>query len=106
MKYPINKYRNTWTEYNGTKYQSKKEANYARELDLRFKARDIENWERQVPFPIEVNDINVGKYMLDFRVTYPNGDVEYVDVKGMKTDLYKFKKKCVEAQYGIEIKEV
>lgn len=28
------------------------------------------------------------------------------DVKGIKTDLYKWKKKCVEAQYGIKIIEI
>ena len=107
MPYPINKYHNKWTEYNGVKYQSKKEANYACELDLRLKAKDIKMWERQIPFHVAINGKKIGKYMLDFKVINNDGSVEYIDVKGMKSgvpyQMFKWKKKCVEAQYGIEI---
>jgi hypothetical protein len=47
----------------------------------------------------------VGTYFADFKVTYGDGRVEVVDVKGVKTPLYRFKKKCVEAGYNIIIKE-
>ena len=39
-------------------------------------------------------------------MTYGDGRIEYVDVKGVKTDIYRIKKKLVEALYSIKIKEV
>ena len=49
--------------------------------------------------------LKISKYLLDFEVQYPDR-VEYVDCKGMKTAIYSLKKKCVQAYYGIKIKEV
>lgn len=106
-----NKYGNVWTEYNGVKYQSKKEANYARELDLRVRAHDIERYERQVRFPIEMNDVKICTYICDF-VVYDKNGVSYIDVKGYRNPndaaykMYLLKKKLVKAFYGIELQEV
>jgi hypothetical protein len=104
------KYGNKKTEYGGFLFDSKKEANYARELDLLKSAKGyhdkVHSWERQIPFEIRVNDIKICKYIADFRVNYEDGREEYIDVKGVRTDVYKIKKKLVEAQYGIVIKEV
>lgn len=99
------KYGNKKTVYNGFTYDSKKEAAYAQELDLRVRAGDIHSWERQVPLEIKVNDRKICKYIADFLVKYANGKQEFVDVKGMKTDVYRLKKKLVEAIYGITIIE-
>jgi hypothetical protein len=46
--------------------------------------------------------------MMDFRVTYADGHVEYVDCKSTatKTPLYLIKKQLMLALYGIELKEV
>ena len=38
------------TDYNGAVYDSKLEAGYAQELDLRIRAKDLKSWERQVAF--------------------------------------------------------
>lgn len=48
----------------------------------------------------------IGRYVADF--SYWTKDEKRVveDVKGFKTPLYRWKKKHVEAQYGIEIREV
>jgi hypothetical protein len=46
------------------------------------------------------------KYVVDFQVFYPDGSVEYIDVKGMQTQMFKLKKKQVEALYPITIKIV
>jgi len=104
------KYGNVKTEYMGEKFDSKKEARYAQELDMQKHAKDpkwrVHSWERQVPFVIVVNDVKICKYVADFRVNYTDGREEIVDVKGVRTAIYKLKKKLVEAQYGIEIKEV
>lgn len=50
--------------------------------------------------------IKIGRYVADF--AYWTKDDKYVveDVKGVRTPVYRLKKKIVEAQYGIEIREV
>lgn len=103
------KYGNKKTEYNGRLYDSKKEAAYAQELDLLKSAKNpldrVLSWEPQIPFLIEINGKKICKYVLDFRVEYEDR-LEHIDVKGVRTDVYKIKKKLVEAIYGIVIKEV
>ena len=103
------KYGNLKTEYNGYVYMSKKEANYAQELDYRKKEKNIEkrvlNYEKQVPFQIILNGKKICKYIADFKVFYACGRVEIIDVKGVRSNVYILKKKLVEAQYGIEIIE-
>lgn len=110
MQFKGSKYGNVKTEYNGNSYMSKREANYAQQLDLLKKAKNpadqVVSYEIQVPYPIEINGKKICKYLADFRVLYADGRTEVVDVKGFKTDIYKLKKKLVEATYGIEIKEV
>lgn len=104
------KYGNIKTEYNGTVFMSKKEANYAMELDLRKKAVKesdrVVSYEMQVPYKIVVNGKHICKYLADFRVLYADGHTEVVDVKGVRTNIYTMKKKLVEALYPIEIIEV
>lgn len=106
----LSKYRNVQTEYNGIKYMSKKEAEYAAQLDWQRKAKNpkerVTHVEVQVPFQITLNNIKICKYLADFRVQYADGHEEIIDVKGVRTDVYRLKKKLVEAQYGIKIIEV
>lgn len=103
------KYGNHKTVYNGERYDSKREANYAKQLDtLRNAQNDTERVvkvERQVKYRIEHKDVHICNYVLDFRVTYADGRIEYVDVKGYLTHEYRLKKKLMLAFYGIEIKE-
>jgi hypothetical protein len=97
------KYRNKRTQCNdGSWHQSKKEAQYCTNLQLRQKAGDIKFFLQQVPFRLPGGV----KYLLDFLVVYPGGRIEYLDIKGYKTPMYLLKKKQVEAIYGIEIEEV
>jgi hypothetical protein len=104
------KYGNLKTEYDGYVYMSKKEANYAQQLDYLKKAKDprdkVISFERQVPFQIILNGVKICKYMADFKVIFGDGHIEIIDVKGVRTQTYRLKKKLVEAQYGIVIKEV
>lgn len=103
------KYGNLKTEYNGYVYMSKKEANYAQELDFLMKAKNpkdrVVSFERQVPFQIIMNGVKIAKYLCDFKVLYADGHTEIIDVKGVRTNTYTLKKKLVEAQYGIKIIE-
>lgn len=103
------KYHNKKTIYNGVSFMSKKEAGYARTLDALKHAKDPKErvvvYVTQKPFQIELNGIKICKYICDFEVLYKDGHIEIVDCKGYKTDIYRLKKKLVEAQYGITIKE-
>ena len=96
---PKAKFNNRQTEYNGVVYQSQKEADYAAELDLRLKAKDIEGWERQVRVPLEVNGQHICNYYLDFLVHLKNGKKQWVEVKGLEMEVWKLKKKLFEAAY-------
>lgn len=104
------KYGNLKTEYAGTIFHSKKEANYAQRLDYMKKAAAahdrVTGYEMQVPFQIIMNGVKIAKYLADFKVSYADGRTEIVDVKGVRTNVYTLKKKLVEAQYGIKIVEV
>lgn len=94
----------------GTVYMSKLEMLYRKHLNLLMKADNpkdrVVDIKEQVPFEVVVNGKKICKYLLDFEVTYGDGRIEYVDVKGVKTDIYRIKKKLVEALYSIKIKEV
>lgn len=98
----------------GVTYMSKLEMQYRAHLNLLKKARLIEervvSIEEQVPYKIEINGKLICHYLLDFKVEYGDGRIEHVDVKGMRTgvpyQLFKIKKKLVEALFPISIKEV
>lgn len=76
------------------------------ELDILIRVGAITRWSAQPEFKIEHKGVKICKYIADFKVQYPDGRIEYEDVKGFKTDIYKLKKKLVLAFYGIEIKEL
>jgi len=95
-------------------FASKKEARRYGELKLLEKAHQIEALCCQVPYvlAVPVNDPSavdmraiVGKYIADF-VYYDQTGFVVEDVKGFRTPLYRWKKRHVEAQYGITIREV
>lgn len=94
----------------GVTYMSKLEMQYRAHLNLLKKAKYDEDKvisiEEQVPFKVEVNGKLICHYLLDFKVEYADGRVEHVDTKGVITDIYRLKKKLVEALYPIKIKEV
>ena len=104
------KYHNEKTEYKGEKYDSKKEADYAKSLDTFRKARHasdrVVNWDRQVKYPVSVNGGKICTYIADFIVEYADKHKEIVDVKGYKTEVYKIKKRLVESIYKIKIIEI
>jgi len=94
-----NKYGARKTEYNGVMYDSKRESEYARELDLRVRAHDILSWQRQVKYPMIVKDIKITTYVADFVITHNNGHIEIVDIKGVETPVFKLKAKLLKALY-------
>jgi hypothetical protein len=101
------KYRNRKTVVDGITFDSKKEAERYATLRIRERAGEIELLATQVRLPIRIDGVLVCTYVADFtyfdRATRTNV-VE--DVKGMKTAIYRLKKKLVKAVLGIEITEV
>lgn len=111
------------TTVDGIRFSSKAEARRYGELCLLLRAGQIEALEVQPVFilqaPIMTGTVRgaldatagglrfVGRYIADFRyyqLEPPSWVVE--DVKGVKTPLYRWKKKHMEAQYGITITEI
>ena len=105
----MRKYRNIPTIYNGRRYDSKKEAGYAAQLDTMRIAICPEDrvvaWFPQVPFKFKCGT----KMIVDFLICYANGRWELHDTKGgqaTKTQVYRIKKKMLKHEYGLDIKEV
>ncbi len=109
----MNKYGAKKTMYDGFLYASIKEAGYAAKLDQLKKAKKADErvmgFRKQVPFPITVNNQKICTYILDFLITYSDGRIEHVDVKGYKKGqayaMFRIKKKLIMAVFGIDIIE-
>lgn len=87
-------------EFNGILYHSKKEAGFAAELDLRKKAGDIKDIQRQVKIDLCVNGYHITNYFIDFVIEHNDGTKEYVEVKGFETPEWKLKWKLFEALFS------
>lgn len=90
----------------GHVHDSAKEAHRCNELHILERAGEIQRLEQQPEFPIEINSKQVCVYRADFSYFTAAGRV-IEDVKGMRTDVYRLKKKLVEAAHpGVKIVEV
>jgi len=96
-----NKYGAVKTEFNGHKYDSKYEAGVAQELELRKKAGDISDYDRQ--FKIEAwacrSDGTPAfkvSHKVDFCVHLNDGSFELLEAKGVETTDYKWRRKFLE----------
>ena len=99
------KYRNEPVIVDGIRFDSKKEAEHYRGLCLLKRAGVVERIDLQVKHPLTVNGEKVGTYIADFVVQFQDGRIEVQDVKGIRTPVYKLKKRLMKAIYGIEIIE-
>jgi len=86
-----NKYNARKTKYNGRYYDSGLEAKYAESLDWRKKAGEIKEIVPQYKISIDVNDVHIANYYMDFKVVLPDGRIEMHEVKGAETDLWRMK---------------
>jgi len=79
------KWRASWQEIGGQKkyYRSKWEANYARYLEWQKQRGDIQDWAHE-PETFWFAGVKRGcvSYLPDFKVTLPDGRVEFHEVKG------------------------
>ena len=112
----MGKYHNKVVMLDGIRFDSKKEA--ARWIELRIMQRtgEIRELQRQVPFvliPTQKDELTgrvlerEARYIADF-VYRDNHTHKLIveDTKGMKTELYRLKKKLMLYRHGIRIKEV
>jgi hypothetical protein len=98
-KNQINKFKNKPVMDNGKRFSSKLEHAYKNYLELLKSQGKVLFYLMQVPIDI----IGGTKYILDFLVFYENGDVKFIDTKGVETPTFKLKKKQVEALYPFTI---
>lgn len=108
---PSNKYGNQPTSIGGLMFQSKWEATRYQELCNQVDVGLITDLQLQVSFALEawtaVGPVRLGAYIADFTFRRA-GELVIEDAKSEATrrkELYVWKKKHVEAQYGITITE-
>ena len=101
------KYRAVKTEVDGIVFDSKHEASRYEELRLLEQAGEITNLRLQVPFeliPKSKHGMPI-RYIADFTYNNLNGQLIVEDAKGVKTPVYRLKRRLMAELKGIEIKE-
>ncbi len=100
------KYRNIRVSIDGILFDSKAEAKRYGELKLLERAGEINGIAVHQRFPLIVNGVKVSIYESDFTYTTSHGAFVVEDVKGMKTAVYKLKRKLFEATTPFKITEI
>lgn len=106
----MSKYNNQKIRVGGELFDSKREYNRWCELRLLERSGIICNLQRQVKFRLIDSQKTPERterpcdYIADF-VYYENGKLVVEDCKGMRTDVYKIKRKLMIEKYNISIKE-
>jgi hypothetical protein len=105
----MSKYKSIPTVRDGIRFASQREANRYQELKAAERAGIIRDLQLQVPFTLDVYvggcETVIGKYVADFTFRDKQNRLIVEDTKGVRTPLYRWKKKHFEAQYGIRIIE-
>jgi len=101
------------TKVDGITFDSRKEAARYLHLKLLQKAGKISDLRCQYPFKIIIDGMHVCTYKADFvyadvttEKTHGMRVITVEDVKGVKTAIYRLKKKLVKAVYRLDIMEV
>lgn len=89
-------------ECDGIKFSSKAEKAFYLRLKYEKQEGKVLFFLMQVPFSLP----GKVKYIVDFQVFYSNGEVAFIDVKGVETPMFRLKKKQVEELYPITIETV
>ena len=105
------KYKNKKVVYNGIKFDSQKERNYYIKLKLLEDAGKIKDLKLQVKYELQPKfksgnkNIQAISYIADFTYLDEENKLHIVDTKGVRTDVYRIKKKMMQYK-GLEIEEV
>ena len=107
------KYGNRRVEVDSITFDSEREAYHWQELLLLERIGEIHDLKRQVRYELIPQQKKNGRvveraccYKADFVYTTKNGTTVVEDAKGVKTEVYRLKKKLMLYIHGIEIKEV
>ncbi|MDQ2622444.1 MAG: DUF1064 domain-containing protein [Actinomycetota bacterium] len=100
------KYNNEPVIIDGRRFDSIAEGTRYSHLKLLRDAGEISDLQCQTKFPLHVRGHLLGEYRADFTYRDANGTFHVEDVKGVRTDVYKWKKRHVWAEYGLMIEEI
>jgi Protein of unknown function (DUF1064) len=100
----MTKYRAKPVVIDNIRFHSQREGKRYGELKLLLHTGLILNLEIQRKYPLYVNGTKIGHYIADF-CYFENGQWVIEDCKGFRTPLYRWKKKHVEAEYKVQIRE-
>lgn len=109
MQKPVarrNKYSAQAIEADGYRFASLRERDAYFDLKMRLRAGDITDLELQPRYPLVVNGIAVATYVADFRFRERDGQLKVLDAKGVKTAVYRIKRKLMQAVHGVTVEEV
>lgn len=114
LQVPRNKYNARKVEIDGITFDSQKEAAKYAELKLLQQAGEVKEIELQPVFELQPGFrdkdgvyVRPITYRADFKVTWKDGRVQVIDVKGYRTKDYQIKKKLFLAKYpDVEFLEV
>ena len=102
-----NKYGAIKTMVDGVTFDSKAEAARYGVLKSLQKGNLISGLELQPRYDFALHGVKMGFYKADFRyLDNRTGEIICEDVKGMKTPVYRLKKKMMKAFHGIDITEI
>ena len=103
----MSKYHAIKTTFDGITFDSRKEAHRYYELSILQAAGEISDLQRQVTYELipKQDGERACNYKADF-VYQENGKTVVEDVKGVRTDAYKIKRKLMLWVYGIKIREI
>jgi hypothetical protein len=113
----MSKYHAKKTEYDGIVFDSRREANRYAQLKILEEAGEISNLELQVKFvliPAQRIDGKVVERECSYKADFVYDEIDergnkhkvVEDVKGVKTEAYKIKKKMLLYVHGVQIREV
>jgi hypothetical protein len=96
----MNKYNNKWTICKSEhKHQSKGESQYCDKLRIMKKGKLISDYITQVKYPIYVCNVLICNHIVDFVIINIDKSKEVHEFKGVKTGVYKLKKKLFNVVY-------
>lgn len=98
-----NKYGAKGTRIDGIYFDSQKEAKYYGQLKMRKLAGDIRDFKVHQVFDFVVNGVHICQYEVDFVIWHNSGRYEYVDVKGVKTEVWTIKARLLKALHSIDV---
>ena len=94
-----NKYNAKKTSIGGYTYDSKLEAAEAEQLELRKLTGEVSSFTRQHRLDLCVGGERICMYKIDFRAELTDGSIEYIEVKGLATDVWRIKWKLTQAMF-------